>query len=251
MNIPINDFATVGLDEMDSLRLMDRVDTKFVAAASLLPQLLEAMRPLFRIQIIDDRRMADYATQYLDTPALDCYLMHQNGKLNRRKIRIRSYLDSNLSFLEIKNKNNRGRTDKKRIPTAVRCISSIEEFNSEEKNFIEQRSRYAADSLAPVLENRFRRMTFVNVRASERITVDIHLSFFNRQTGNAFQFDNLAILELKQDSLQRSDFKDILSRLRIRPCSFSKYCTGTFLTNPDAKYNRFKTKMHIINKIIR
>ena len=93
-------------------------------------------------------------------------------------------------------------------------------------------------------------MTFVNGRATERITVDINLSFFNPPTGNSFLFDNLMIIELKQISLQRSDFKDIHARLHIKPCPFSKYCTGTFLTNKNVKYNRFKSKLHTINKLI-
>jgi hypothetical protein len=249
MSILINDFATVGLNEMESVRLMNRVDSKFVAPTWLLPQLLEAMMPLYRIQLVGNSRIARYGTQYLDTPTLECYLMHQNGKLNRQKIRIRSYPDSALSFLEIKNKNNRGRTNKKRIPTAFRRISSVEDFG-EEKIFLEHHSHFAIGRLSPVLENNFRRMTFVNNQASERITVDTGLSFSNPLTGNEFEFENLMILELKQNNLQRSDFRDILLRLRIRPCSFSKYCIGTFLTHPGVKYNRMKNKMHVINKLI-
>lgn len=40
------------------------------------------------------------------------YRMHHCGKKVREKIRVRTYLDTNDTFLEIKNKNNHGRTKK-------------------------------------------------------------------------------------------------------------------------------------------
>jgi hypothetical protein len=250
MNIPINDFATIRLDEMANIRLMDRTDSKFVAPATVLPRLLEAMIPLFRLQTVHAHRISRYVTQYLDTPALDFYLMHQNGKLNRQKIRIRSYPDSGLSFLEVKNKNNRGRTIKKRIPVGLSCISSVDELAEEGKQFLDAHSHFAGDRLVPVLENSFRRITLVNNSVSERITIDFDLSFLSDRTGRTHTLDGLTVLELKQDGRQHSGFRDILGSLRIKPCSFSKYCTGTFLTNTDVKYNRLKCKMTVINKLI-
>ncbi|MDR0698534.1 MAG: polyphosphate polymerase domain-containing protein [Tannerella sp.] len=249
MNIPINNFATISLDEMTDIRLMDRIDSKFVVPISIMPQLLNAMIPLFRVQTILGKRIARYLTQYFDTPTLDFYLMHQNGKLNRQKIRIRSYTDSDLSFLEIKNKNNRGQTNKKRIPVNISCISSVDELG-EGKFFLDKHSRFASDSLVPALRTSFRRMTFVNNRVSERITIDVDLSFRNDRTGNTCSLDNLMILELKQGGRQHSDFREILGNLHIKPCSFSKYCMGIFLTDTSVKSNRFKYKMTVINKLI-
>jgi hypothetical protein len=234
---------------MADIRLMDRIDSKFVAPVSVLPRLLDAMIPLFRVQTIQEKRIARYLTQYFDTPALDFYLMHQNGRLNRQKIRIRSYPDSDLSFLEIKNKNNRGRISKKRIPIDRSCISSVDELR-EGKLFLDKYSRFASDCLVPALRNSFRRMTFVNNRVSERITMDVDLSFRNDRTGNACSLDKLTILELKQDGRKRSDFREILGSLRIKPCSFSKYCMGIFLTDTNVKSNRLKYKMAVINKLI-
>ena len=250
MNIRINDFAAVDLCRMAAAGLMNRVDTKFVAPAALLPQLLEAMRPLFRIQLAADSRIARYATQYFDTPELDFYLMHQNGKLNLRKIRIRSYLDTCSSFLEIKDKDNRGRANKRRVPATLSRTTTAGDWGEEERRFLEQSAGLAPTRLVAALENRFRRMTFVNAQATERITIDTDLAFLNPLTGKASGLEKLMILELKQNSRQRSDFGDILRRLRIRPCAFSKYCIGSVLTNPGVKYNRFKSKMQLINKLV-
>jgi hypothetical protein len=239
---------TISLDEMADIRLMDRVDLKFVAPVSLLPLFLEDMLPYFKVQAIDDKRIAPYSTQYLDTPDLKMFVMHQNGKLNRQKIRIRSYIESNLSFLEIKNKNNKGRTSKKRIPVAFTQLASIRDL-TEEIAFLDENSLFGSHTLEPALFNNFDRITLVNNKATERITIDLNLSFRNYKTGNEVSLDDLMVLELKQDGWQHSDFRDILFRSRIKPLSFSKYCMGTVLTNPGVKYNQFKRKCNIINKL--
>ncbi|MDR2087200.1 MAG: polyphosphate polymerase domain-containing protein [Dysgonamonadaceae bacterium] len=239
----------ISLDEMANIRLMDRIDSKFVAPVSLLPALIESMRSGFKVQVINNIRIAPYATQYLDTPDLKMFIMHQNGQLNRQKIRIRSYVDSNLSFLEIKNKNNKGRTKKTRVAVPLAQLASVEDLN-DKKQFLEEHSLFDSDNLKPSLSNTFQRITFVNNKATERITVDFDLFFRNYRTGNETALHQLMILELKQDGWQHSDFRDILSQLRIKPTSFSKYCIGIVLTNPESKYNRFKSKCTLINKLI-
>ncbi|MDR1154520.1 MAG: polyphosphate polymerase domain-containing protein [Bacteroidales bacterium] len=253
MNTRINEILekmqTITLGEMENIRLMDRIDSKFAAPVALLPQLLEEMLPSFRVQVNDGVRVAPYCTQYLDTPDLKMFLMHQNGKLNRQKIRIRSYVDSNLSFLEVKNKNNKGRTRKKRVPVGLSHLTSIRDLK-DEKQFLEDNARFDTQILEPSLANNFERMTFVNHHATERITIDTHLSFLNYRTENTQSVDKLMIIELKQDGWQHSDFRDILNRFRIKKISFSKYCMGTVLTDSRVKYNRFKRKWAAINKLI-
>jgi hypothetical protein len=238
---------TITLDEMSHIRLMDRIDTKFVANAALLPQLLEMMQDRFKVQTIGENRIANYTTQYFDTESLDFFIMHQNGKLNRQKIRIRSYVDSNLSFLEIKNKNNKGRTSKIRVSVDASHVGGTDELK-DGKKFLAQNAIFTPEQLLPTLENRFQRMTFVNKKATERITVDVGLAFVNLLTGETRSLDDLMVLELKQDGMQRSDFAEILQTLRVKPSSFSKYCMGTVLTSPNIKSNRFKKKIRFINK---
>jgi len=253
MNIPFDDLLKqmqpITLDEMKSIRLMDRVDSKFVSSVDLLPVILEAMIPNFKIQTIDNKFVASYTTQYLDTPDLAFFRMHQNGRLNRQKIRIRSYIDSNLSFLEVKNKNNKGRTQKIRIPTIQSHIQDMDDL-AEENAFLEEYSLCESHSLKPVLANMFNRMTLVNNAKTERITIDWNLRFQNYQTGKESDCEHLMILELKQNGKTQSDFLEILNRLRIKQGSFSKYCMGTILTNDKIKHNRFKMKWALINKII-
>jgi hypothetical protein len=257
MNIPtgntldvLGQMMPVTLKEMQAVRLMNRIDSKFVAPASLFGPLMEDIAPHFRIQSNDGRRMIPYRTQYLDTPCLDFFVMHHNGRLNRQKIRIRTYEDSGISFLEIKNKNNRGRTDKIRIPVSVSHIRSVTDFEERYLYFLDKNTAFDAAGLQPSLSSRFDRITLVNESATERITVDLNLLFLNHTAGREIGVDNLMILELKQAGRQSSLFRDALQRLRIKPHAFSKYCMGSVLTNPGLKYNFFKSKWIYINRII-
>ncbi|MDR0713284.1 MAG: polyphosphate polymerase domain-containing protein [Bacteroidales bacterium] len=254
MNTRINELLTemppVTLDEITNLRLMERMDSKYVVSALFLPRLLEEMKPLFRVQVISGAYIAAYRTQYMDTHALDMFLMHHNGKLNRQKVRIRSYVESGLSFLEIKNKNNKGRTSKWRIPVHSSPLLSMSDL-ADAQPFLNANAMFRSEDMSPALSSHFRRMTFVNRKATERITVDIRLSFLNHRTGRRASPEQLMILELKQDGRQCSDFRNILHRARIKPVSFSKYCMGTVLTDPHAKYNRFKSKLNTLSVFFR
>jgi hypothetical protein len=253
MNTLINNILgqmqPITLNEMQHIRLLDRVDSKFIAPATILPSLLELVATDFKVQTIDGKKFTPYETQYLDTTGLDFFLMHQNGKLNRQKIRIRSYIDSNLSFLEVKNKSNRGRTQKIRVPVAQTHIETIDDL-TQEQPFLQIHALFEIQNLCPVLSNSFNRITLVNNNATERITIDWGLTFQNLLTGMEKSLEKLIVLELKQNARSASDFREILNRLRIKQISFSKYCTGTALTNPNIKQNRFKAKWSIINKLI-
>jgi len=241
--------APITLSQMKDIRLMDRLDFKFIAPVSLLPDLLEEMESDFMVQETNNQRIASYATQYFDTSDMGFFVMHQNGKLNRQKIRIRSYIDSNIAFLEVKNKSNKGRTKKIRIPFDSERVDSVEDLN-EKKEFLATHSIFDVNALAPVLENSFRRITLANNNKTERITIDTNLSFFNSKTYRKEDLNPFMVLELKQDGWTHSHFRDILAKLNIKPSSFSKYCTGIVLTDSEVKYNRFKKRLIRLNKLL-
>ena len=60
----------------------------------------------------------------------------------------------------------------------------------------------------------------------------------------------LVIVELKRDGLVYSPVLEMLRQLRIHPHGFSKYCMGAALTNSHLPLNRFKVKLHDVEKII-
>ena len=108
-------FDPISLSEMESVKLMNRIDTKYAVPLSALPAILEAAQNGYYAQEINGTRIATYDTMYYDTETLDMYIRHHDRQLVRQKIRVRQYVESDLTFLEIKRKNNKGRTKKKRI----------------------------------------------------------------------------------------------------------------------------------------
>ena len=110
----IKDFEPITLDEMDGVKLMSRTDTKFAFSSSKLPQLLSSMLPFYRILNINNKLIHDYKSLYYDTSENKFYLDHHNNRDTRKKIRLREYVDSGLVFLEIKTKNNKRKTIKKK-----------------------------------------------------------------------------------------------------------------------------------------
>ena len=236
---------TITLDEMSGIRLMNRIDTKYLINVHQLPILLEMAKNDYFVQEIDHKRKAFYRTLYFDTPSATMYTVHQNGKKNRQKIRIREYVESNLKFLEVKLKNNKGRTSKKRITIDNEHI----ENNTDAVSFLNEKSRFKMNEIAPRLRNRFYRITLVNKEKTERLTIDYDINFENCITGASDTISKLCIVEVKQDGNAHSHFKDYFSILRIKQSSISKYCLGMVLTDPSLKANRFKEKIRFIHKL--
>lgn len=228
---------------MKKVKLMNRIDTKFVTTLDRLYALLDMAGEQYFVQEIDGEVNMPYRTLYFDTPGRDMYVEHLRGRLTRQKIRMRTYEGSDLTFLEVKNKNNKGRTDKKRI------VCSPAADIGECREFLDGLSRYACPSLSPSLENRFRRVTLVNRRMTERLTIDTGLRFRNRRSAAVAALDSLVIIELKRDGLVASPVASMLNRLRIHPSGFSKYCMGLVVTDPDLRGNRFKPRLRMVGRM--
>lgn len=250
----ISEFAPISLAEMEGVKLMNRIDTKYVVPLSVLPSILNAAQADYYAQDIGGKRIATYDTLYYDTEHLDMYLRHHNRQLVRQKIRVRQYIDSRLTFLEIKRKNNKGRTKKKRIsvPDTAICAETIGHGKQEwhVADFVAAQSCYKWADLRPILRTRFQRITLVNKAKTERLTIDMHLQWENVQTQECKTFDKMVIIELKRDGHTSSPMGGILRDLRILPFKISKYCIGIALTVPQEKHNRFKAKIRKIEKVI-
>ncbi len=245
MNTLLEGFAPISLEEMSGVKLMNRTDTKFVTTTERLRLLLQMAQQDYYIQEIDGQRNLEYDTTYFDTTQFDMYCQHQWNHTNRQKIRFRTYCISGLQFMEVKTKNNHGRTKKKRIE-----VSDMDVLEQEKTDFLAKHLRYDADTLIPALNNHFARITLVNKGKTERLTIDSGLRFNNLQSGEKMDMGNLVIVELKRDGLVYSPVLNMLKQLRIHPHGFSKYCMGSALTNPSLPVNRFKRKLIEINKII-
>ena len=94
----ISEFAPISLSEMEGVKLMNRIDTKYAVPMSVLPAILEAAKNDYFAQEIDGKRIATYDTMYYDTETLDMYMRHHDRQLVRQKIRVRQYVERNLTF---------------------------------------------------------------------------------------------------------------------------------------------------------
>lgn len=237
-------FDKITLDEMSGIRLMNRIDTKFVTTMPVLLRLLEMAQGEYWAQEIDGERNMRYETTYFDTKGYDMFYMHQNGHANRQKMRFRTYVSSQLQFMEVKTKNNHGRTKKKRMRVTDMALA-----DPEKAAFLAEHLHFDREVLMPAIQNSFDRITLVNKAKTERLTIDSNLHFTNLVSGIQRDMASLVIVELKRDGLCYSPVLEMLRQLRVFPHGFSKYCIGSALTNPALRVNRFKPKLIDIRKI--
>jgi len=241
----LSDFEPVNLSEVASVKLMDRIDSKYVTSISELTPFLSLLQHDFFVQEINGNYLSKYFTVYYDTDENDYYRIHQTKKRSRQKIRVRNYVDTHTAFVEVKNKNNKGRTKKVRVS----CLPDREIRMNQFDEFLSDKSMFPTEHLSPHVRNTFRRVTLLNKQRTERLTIDVELSFQNQRTGNSSYLPNICVIELKQQGFIHSKAKDALKTLRIKLNGFSKYCVGCALTNPAVSQNFIKQKINYINKL--
>lgn len=246
----LDQMQPIGLDDMKAVRLMNRVDQKYMASVSQLEELLSRVADSYYVQHVAGDPLAPYRTLYFDTEDLRMYTMHHNQKLNRQKLRVRTYRSTDTTFFEIKNKDNKKKTRKVRIPIDVAMFDGALSV-PEVTQFVNNNTPYPVDSLHQCLENRFERITLVDKGMSERITIDRGITFHNRATGIEADISKLLVIEVKHEvGAPMSNIERALHDLHVLPRRMSKYCIGTALTDPAAKRNRFKPKLLHIEKIM-
>ena len=240
----LENFKPIELQEMDEVALMERTDEKYTVNFKEIINMLHLISKTYRCLEIDNERLFNYQTEYFDDNECILHKNHQNGKLNRYKIRFRDYIQSRITFLEIKFKSNKGITQKSRIKVQFKSRSDRDECNQ----FITENTPFNPKKFDITLTNSFDRITLVNLSTKERVTMDINIKF-NNQNGTK-ELPELGIIEVKREKGNRkSEILSLLKNKGIRPTSFSKYTIGSVLLNPELKYNNFKKKLLFINKI--
>lgn len=228
---------------MENVKLLDRMDVKYVIPESKLPAILNNLITDYKVLEIENKRHSYYRTLYFDTNDFKLYRMHHCGMLNRYKIRHRTYVESNLAFLEVKFKNNKGRTIKDRR----KSLSVPLTWDTESADFISKKTPYRADVLIPVVWVNYRRITLVGKVNCERVTIDMGLEFI---TNNAKkEMEGLVIIEVKQPGKVRTPVLKELRNNKCRQGSISKYCLAIAQMYPNVKKNNFKEKISSLNKI--
>jgi hypothetical protein len=236
-------FGPISLSEMDDVELLNRVDTKYMFHQIYLEDILNQINTEYKVLTIDGLRFSRYETRYFDTPGLEMYTRHHNGKLNRQKVRFRSYVDSGCSFFEVKSKTNKGRTIKDRIkqqnPDFI--IEGATEL------MLKKHTGYNAAMLCKAIQVNYNRITLAGNNLSERLTIDFGVTFLFKNKVKTFP--GLVIAEVKQDTSSKSPFITLMHANGIHPHSLSKYCLGIACMNSHVKSNNFKHKLIHINKL--
>ena len=227
------------LAQQDALPLMNRVDKKFLINIRDLPAILQFCQAHYSVLRIQGQTGMDYRTTYYDTPDMAFFMAHHNGVLPRKKIRTREYLNTGERYAEVKIKTHKFRTIKTR------------ELISGDNSAALTRRLLPAHYIRPTLEVCYTRCTLLGQQPGERITFDFSLSCINCHSGQHFNNDNVVIIEIKQNSTDRSS--PIFSALKAagyRSINFSKYCNGCVFTQVEGiKHNRFKWQARAFRRI--
>ncbi len=241
----LSQFDLIDLTEMDGVQLMNRVDTKFVFDSDVLTEILPVLQGHFKVLNVGESMISGYESLYYDDPELRFYNDHHRKRLNRVKVRYRTYLESGISFLEVKHKH-KGRTNKMRIPSNENHM----ELPTDHQAFLDSVMPFDTDPLNPSLMNQYQRITLVGKDQDERLTIDLALRFEWKDRKE--DMGKLVIAELKQGRINReSPFFRIMKQRGIRPLRLSKYCIGMLKIHGAGalKHNRFKKKLLHIEKL--
>lgn len=233
-------FETISLDELNNkAAMLERLDNKYILIADAIKPALEKFSKHFDVLDIGGKRAFIYATKYYDDKELRGYYDHLQGRRKRCKVRVREYVDAGFSYLEVKLKDKRKVTVKKRL----KVHDTANPLNNRGLEFIEENYRdiYAEDfskTLHPVIAMQYERITLVAKQGGERMTIDTNLHFKTNSMARQVQPD-MFIIETK--SARGNGIADkILRGLHLHPTkSCSKYCIGMASTGAVARQNKF------------
>ncbi|GJM38094.1 MAG: VTC domain-containing protein [Acidimicrobiales bacterium] len=231
----VGELEPVSLDELnDRAALTTRRDRKYLVPADRLPLLLDALADHLRVLDIDGRRGFGYDTLYFDSPELTSYLDTARRRPFRYKIRTRHYVDSDLTWFEVKQRGRRGITVKHRWS----FDDGPHRFGARELEIVAETlgEDVAAGEFDRTLGTRFERTTLL-IDDDARMTVDLDVAFSSPGTDDRRRLRH-AIVETKTPGRPcRAD--RTLWRLGVRPTKVSKYGTGLAALRPDLPSNRW------------
>ncbi|MCG5220091.1 polyphosphate polymerase domain-containing protein [Streptosporangium sp. KLBMP 9127] len=210
----------------DVAELMTRVDRKYVVPVSTMARLAAELGDGFAVLEIGGRRQFRYSSTYFDTPDLLTYRHHRQGRRNRFKIRVRTYLDGGGRFLEVKLSGAGKNTDKHRIPydDGPRGVLSSKAMEFVSDTLLSGLRVFPPNGLEPVIATDYRRITLVDRLGQARLTCDSGL-ICRDGTGVVRARGDYVLVESKSEAgYGRAD--GILRDMGARPVSISKYCLG-------------------------
>lgn len=234
-------FAPITLAALNAkAAMLERLDNKYVVRERVLREALAGLAQHFDVLEIDGKRAFTYETCYFDDDALHSYYDHHQGRRRRCKVRVRKYTDAQLCFVEVKLKDKRGITVKKRFDYTVDKYGTLDEQACAhvDEAYRAQYGEPFRHTLQPVIEMRYQRVTLVAREGGERMTIDSRL-LFRRGERQRMTPPDVFIVETK--SAKGNGIADkIMRALHQHPISrCSKYCVGMAAMEAVERHNKF------------
>ena len=244
----LSHFTPLSLEALnDKAAMLVRLDNKYIVPQGRIVPALAAFSELFDVLEIEGRRAFTYATRYFDDSARRAYFDHHQGRRKRCKVRVRHYLESRFSYLEVKLKDIRDVTVKKRLP--VPFLSEV--LDDRAMTFIDTcyRDQYGEGFVMPLesaVSMVYRRTTLVAKEGGERMTIDTDLTF-GTDRGVPTVAPGMFILETK--SARGNGIADaILRGLHLQPTGrCSKYCIAMATLGEVSRHNQFLPALRRLN----
>jgi hypothetical protein len=242
----VSELEPTTLAGLDAVTLLNRFDTKFLLSESQLGALLPRLAEDYLVLEVEGRRLHQYRTLYFDTPGFALYRRHHAGRIVRRKVRSRAYVDSGLSFFEVKAKDEQGRTIKHRLATDT----LLTELSPDARALLKIHMRADERRVEPKLRNDFLRITLVGKACAERLTLDMGVQF--DCDGRTAILPGVVIAEVKQSGADDgSPFMQLMRETLRESTSVSKYCVGVALLVQDIEHDAFEEKLRAFEQFAR
>jgi hypothetical protein len=204
---------------------------KYITTTKKVGNILFSLGNRFWVLNVGGIKVSSYRTLYFDT--WNCCFFNDYLQSNpiRNKIRLRHLDTQNRHFFEVKvSDTNRKKQLKKRIE-----IESAEQFiTTETKALLNESVGVTFDQITPILESRFKRITLVDHKNKQRVTLDMDPVFTNSRTGVSIGVPELVIIESKWSN-GVDPIAELVSADDAQKSDISRYMTGMLATNPSTK----------------
>lgn len=235
-----SNFAPISLADLnDKAEMLARLDNKYIMPGHLLAQALASFEKDFEILEIEGKRGFAYSTLYFDDAERRCYYDHHQRKRKRIKVRIRTYVDADLHYLEVKLNDKRSSCLKKRL----RLKGPLQELDSTCHEFIDacHRETYEAPfnkEMFGALRVQYERYTLVAKDGGERLTIDTAMRF---KVGDKLASPRYDIFIVETKSARGNGIADKVFRsLHVQPTKrVSKFCIGMAANGEVLRHNGF------------
>ncbi len=236
----LSTFGTITLEGLNAkAAMLERLDNKYIVPADRLLPAFTAFADHFDVLEIAGKKSFVYATEYHDDAAAQSYFDHHQGRRKRCKVRVRTYVDAGFSYLEVKFKDLRNVTVKKRLKLDnTASVLSSEALAFIDKCHTDMYGTPLGRRLKPVIMMSYARITLVAKDGGERMTIDTNLTFQTDTLERRTAPDHF-ILETK--SARGNGLADsILRSQHMHPTKqCSKFCVGMAALGMVERHNRF------------